>query len=234
MRNKILIFIIICSSSQLYSQEYAFVWNLLGSKIYNSPSQHSSVLKKLEIGDSIKIAHYSNDNSPIDTRQKTISGFTQSDLWIPVELDTNIGFVFMGDFSTRKPKLMDHQTVKILDYENHLGPKLRDTSFQKKTIINKVSYNIECTTEFYEHGNYKFETFDGCFDHIHFFQNFSFNEIFHVAMSMYSFKVEDELITPIFFEEQEGEIRFWGTEATVEIIIRKTKNGWEIYSYDCT
>lgn len=196
------------------------------------PSRHSRAIEKIDFGNKINFELI--ESEIINTTQSTRSGYGLKGKWLKINYNNQIGYLFNGDISDNMPPIkMINGTIKI-DYEQILGKKLNDKSITETVDIENKSYEVKTLIDSFENGFYSYSAFDGCFNHNYTFMNLSFIEVFHLAISKYSFKFIDELILPRFFEEQNGEIRFWGAGDLVgEVIIRKTKNGWQIYSYDC-
>lgn len=211
-----------------------FVWNILGTDIKDSPTKHSKTLKKLEIGQVVRIAHFTKDKN-IESKHSSLGDYPLTASWLLVEYETeSLGYVFAGDLSERKPRLTSENERIILDYNQYLGFLVKDSAYTIKRKINDQSFKVKVSFNKYEYGTYKLETSDGCFDHYYTFRGLEFNEAFFLMMSMYGLKVGDETILPSFSEEINGQIKFWGLELTFEIIMTRTEKGWQIYSYDCT
>lgn len=211
-----------------------FVWNILGTEIKDSPTKHSKTLKKLEIGQIVRIAHFTKDKN-VETKHSSLGSYPVTDSWILVEYEAeSLGYIFAGNLSERKPRLTIEDGRKILDYNQYLGFLVKDSTYTLKRKINDQNFKVEGSLKSYEYGSYKLESSDGCFDHFYTFRGLEFNEAFFLMMSMYGLKVGDETFLPSFSEQINGQIKFWGLELTFEIIMTQTENGWQIYSYDCT
>lgn len=216
------------------AQTKAYVWNIAGVQVKESPTNHSKSIMTLKIGEYVTRSHFTVSTPSMNTTQTPFGGYPINSHWTKVEFGDIVGFVFEPNILNEEVPIIDEYGITRIDYKKLLGDKVRDTTFiESKTIENK-EFETEKEIEYYVNGSYEYTAFDGCFDHTYEFTNIEFNKALLIAMSMYAFTVNGELYTPQFSEEQEGVIMFWGTEATVQVVIAKTKNGWKIYSYDCT
>ena len=232
MKTPILLTIICFLCLSLSAQTKSYVWNISGTSIMKSPSQNSETLETIELGQ--ELTSRLTDGESFETIQASNSGYPLHGEWLPIKSEDQTGYVFSGDLSVNEPPVIDVEGFLKVDLDQIMGEKQSD-SVQIKTIqVGASKFDVEVQTTFYEHGFYSYQASDSCFDHTYHFNDLSFIEVFHLAMSMYCLQVDDQVILPGFFEEQEGEIHFWGNEATVEVILWEDENGWQLASYDCT
>ena len=216
------------------AQTKAYVWNIAGVQVKESPTNHSKTIKKLKIGENVIRSHFTASTPITHTTQSTLGYYPIKSHWTMIEFGDQIGFIFEPNISNEKVPTIEEYGMTRIDFKKLLGDKINDTTIIETRTIDKKEFEIETEIEYYVNGSYEYTAFDGCFDHTYEFTNIEFNKALLIAMSMYSSNLNGDIYTPEFSEEQEGSIMFWGTEATVQVIISKTKNGWKIYSYDCT
>jgi len=233
MKKQILIFLLVLLVQKtLFAQEVLYVWNLTGTELKKLPTQASEILENFPF--SSRIIFKSKKEDKVLSIQSKESGYGLQGYWMKIESKGSVGYIFSADLSaTAPPKIIDNGLVRI-DLEAILGRKLSDTSILGSTTIESQMYQTETRLTKYLNGTYTYEPYDGCFDHTYTFYSLDRAQVFHLALSMYRSKVGNQLATLQFFEEQNGEIKFWGTEATVEVKISKSDLGWQIFSYDCT
>ena len=215
-------------------QTKAFVWNLLGTEIKEAPSLDSKTISTIAFGDTVMRAHFTRSTPHVTDTLSIIGGYPNSSHWTMVDFNHGIGWVFESNISNDSvPTIREYGFTKI-DYLSLLGDSVGDTVIVEKKMIGVHELTSETSIKYFQNGSYEYTAFDGCFDHTYIFTKIDFKEILHVAMSMYSIKVNEEIHTPEFLKTEADIIIFIGTEATVEVVISKTKNGWKIFSYDCT
>ena len=210
-----------------------FVINLQGAKIYNQPSFNAKVLSTLENGKGIqqKYLHQLQGD-----KLKINEGITLEGYWLMIDEPTQ-GYIFSTDFSKRRP-LVKHYLMNIISL---LGEQIGETTYSKKPckIKNEV-FEIDIETTHFKNTIYKYESFDGCFDHFYTFKDMEFHEVYHHTMNQYSdfYNIGNEIKidSPIFKKVNgNGEVLYEGTDATIDLIFKKKTNGeYETYSYDCT
>jgi len=228
------ILLISLTFNNCYAQTRAYVWNITGAQIKESPTNHSKTIKQLKFGDFVTRSHFTSSTTVTKSTQSPLGNYPIESQWTMVEVGEQIGFIFEPNISNDKVPMTEESGMNKIDYKELLGDKLNDTILIETKIIDKREFKIETEIEYYVNGSYEYTAFDGCFDHIHKFTNIEFNKALLIAMSMYSSNLNGDIYTPEFSEEQDGVIMFWGIEATVQVVITRIKNGWEIYSYDCT
>jgi hypothetical protein len=216
------------------AQTKAYVWNVTGAQVKESPTNHSKTIKKLKFGEYVTRSHFTDSTPVTKSTQSPLGNYPIVSHWTMVEFGDQIGFIFEPNLSNDKVPTIEEYGIIRINYKQLLGKKINDTSLIETQIIDKREFKIETDITYYVNGSYEYTAFDGCFDHTYEFTNIEFNKVLLIAMSMYSSDITGGIYTPQFSEEQDGSIMFWGTEATVQVIISKSKNGWKIYSYDCT
>ncbi|MCC9165348.1 hypothetical protein [Pontibacter harenae] len=233
MKKQILIFILaLFVQTALFAQEVLYVWSLTGTELKRMPSQASETLESFPF--SSKVVFKSRKEDSVPTIQSRESGYWLQGYWMKIESKGLVGYIFSADFSATAPPKVIENGFERINMEAILGSKLSDTLILGSTTIESQVYQTENHLTKFQNGRYTYEPFDGCFDHTYTFYSLDKAQVFHLALSMYRSKVGDQLATLQFFEEQNGEIKFWGTEATVEVKISKSDLGWQIFSYDCT
>lgn len=228
MNRYLSILLISCAFISCNAQTEAYVWNIAGALVKESPTNHSRTIKKLQFGESVNRAHFTASTPITNSVQSLLGNYPIKSHWTMVEFGDQIGYIFEPNISNDKVPTIVEYGINRIDFKKILGDKVNDT-----ILVNKKDFEIQTEIEFYRNGSYSYTSFDGCFDHVYEFNNIEFNKALLIAMSMYSDDFNGDLYTPQFSEEQNGSIMFWGTEATVQVIITKTEQGWKIFSYDC-
>jgi hypothetical protein len=234
MTKYLLLILLFITFNSAKAQTKAYVWNIAGVEVKESPTNHSKTIKKVQLGEYVTRSHFTSSTPAIISTQSPLGNYSLESHWTMVEIGEQIGFIFEPNISNDKVPTLEEYGMTKINYKELLGEKISDTTLSKTQIIDKKEFEIETEIEYYVNGSYEYTAFDGCFDHTYEFKNIEFHKVLFIAMSMYSTYINGNIYTPLFSEKQEDSIMFWGTEATVQVIISKTKNGWKIYSYDCT
>ncbi|QED36811.1 hypothetical protein FK178_03385 [Antarcticibacterium arcticum] len=215
-----------CQNSE--KQTELTVINILGAKVYEKPTYDSKTLKKLPVGETIKI------DQQIESNEKNEIGkeFSLVGKWIKPK--NNNGFIFSSDLTDKEVEIGTDEFGKVfIDLRGKLTDEKTEEE-QMETPMGKFPKYFEY--KYYESGNYTYIEWDGCFDHIYKYEKLSLNEVYHQMVSDYSILMNrNEISIPSFLEKDDNILKFEGRGATQDLTIENNENGLiTVSSYDCT
>lgn len=236
-----IVFFIVLIPTHCFSQNYKngdtlFVWSIDGTSLMSNPSSTSTKLRTLELGASIVVTD--QDLGIVKDQLKIDEIFELNGHWVKVMIDNYEGFVFDVDFSSINPNVGYEKERSAILLRRFLGLRMNYEEIKRTIELENTQYEIIDEVYTYENGRYTYTPFDGCFDHTYTFKDIGLNEVYHLLMNLYVFRIEtiDGPIEerPHFIGVENGTYKLSGTGLTGEIQIRIKGNVVELYSYDCT
>src|SRR5687767_11673139 len=146
------------AQKEYFKNQTLYCWAKGGINLRKFPTKYSEKITNIPFKTSVTVIDSIKGDPYIDTLKKTPVPIIINGNWIKVKYGDNIGYVFDGYLSKLKPQ-------NLFEFFDGIKPKIDTLKFGLKETFNRK-----------DGAYYNYIAEDGCFDHIYFIPNISFEE----------------------------------------------------------
>ncbi len=225
----LVLFSLITISLSAQSKESYQVINLLGATIYSEPNFDSQIVGLVEVGNKIYVDK---------TLEKKVKKPISADLelegnWFQIILDSNVGYVFSGDFSAKT--IARDSNPASFEELNMFGKELEKKEYTEQTVIDGESYPVEKIVTAYEFALINETLFDDCHDWEYLLEDFTLSEAYHQLINLTSRKYTNQIEIPATISRKGNVWNFSDLDAIQELKLHDLGDGkFKITLYSCT